>query len=187
MDDLRPVVAHAGNEEELINRYLTVGALFYEEGIYDSALYYLIPVFENTENRLSQIQAAEYLRNVYDSIGELGKADVCARFLADQKKSEGQNKALVSQLEELFKTYMNQKLEQKAEKERQKTIKETVEIIVPIAVVVTLVILIITRIKGRDLLKKQQVEANKVLIEMDKQHEEELRKRQVETEKTLKD
>ena len=145
MDDLRPVVAHAGNEEELINRYLTVGALFYEEGIYDSALYYLIPVFENTENRLSQIQAAEYLRNVYDSIGELGKADVCARFLADQKKSEGQNKALVSQLEDLFQNHMKQKQEQKALQEKKEAVSKTVKIVVPVIVFVCVCIIFIIK------------------------------------------
>ena len=175
LEVLKQIVVKAEDESERLTRYLTIGAIFTEEGMYDSAVFYLESVLENEKDLVSQIQAAEYLRIIYDSIGDNEKLHQCLHFLALQKKPESQNKALVSQLEELFKTYMNQKLEQKAEKERQKTIKETVEIIVPIAVVVTLVILIITRIKGRNLLKKQQVEANKVLIEMDKQHEEEQR------------
>ena len=109
LDELRQVIVSAENETERLNRFLTIGSIFYEDGIYDSALYYLIPVYENTNDRLSQIQAALYLRNVYDSIGEFGNADVYVRFLVDHKKSEGENKALVSKLEDLFKAYMNQK------------------------------------------------------------------------------
>ena len=88
LDELRQVIVSAENETERLNRFLTIGSIFYEDGIYDSALYYLIPVYENTNDRLSQIQAALYLRNVYDSIGEFGNADVYVRFLVDHKKSE---------------------------------------------------------------------------------------------------
>ena len=174
LDELRQIIPFADNEAESLFRYITIGALFYEERIYDSSLYYLIPVFENSDNRLSQIQAAEYLRNVYDSIGEFDKANLYTRFLADHKKSEGDDKALVSKLEDMFETYTSQKQEKQAIEEREKAIKKTMNIIIPIAVIVALIIFIVLKLRSKQLLKKQQEEAKRALEEAGRQHEQEL-------------
>ena len=187
LDELKQIVLLADNETERLYRCMTIGALFFEEGIYDSALYYLIPVFENTDNKLSQIQAAEYLRNVYDSIGEFRKADVCVRFLADNKKSEGENKALVSKLEDLFKEYMDQKQKKEAEEMREMSIKKTIGIIVPIAIMVALFIIVLAKLKSKKLLKEQQEEADRLLGETEQEHEKELRLWQAEADKTLEE
>ena len=174
LDELRQVIVSAENETERLNRFLTIGSIFYEDGIYDSALYYLIPVYENTNDRLSQIQAALYLRNVYDSIGEFGNADVYVRFLVDHKKSEGENKALVSKLEDLFKAYMNQKQKKEAEEAREKSIRETIEIVVFITAFFILAILVVAKQKSKQTLKKQQEETDRVLEETEKKHEKDL-------------
>ena len=187
LDELKQIVLLADNETERLYRCMTIGALFFEEGIYDSALYYLIPVFENTDNKLSQIQAAEYLRNVYDSIGEFRKADVCVRFLADNKKSEGENKALVSKLEDLFKEYMDQKQKKEAEEMREMSIKKTIGIIVPIAIMVALFIIVLAKLKSKKLLKEQQEEADRLLGETEQEHEKELKLWQAEADKTLEE
>jgi tetratricopeptide (TPR) repeat protein len=187
LDELKQIVLLADNETERLYRCMTIGALFFEEGIYDSALYYLIPVFENTDNKLSQIQAAEYLRNVYDSIGEFRKADVCVRFLADNKKSEGENKALVSKLEDLFKEYMDQKQKKEAEEMREMSIKKTIGIIVPIAIVVALSIIVLAKLRSKKLLKEQQEEADRLLGETEQEHEKELKLWQAEADKTLEE
>ena len=187
LDELKQIVLLADNETERLYRCMTIGALFFEEGIYDSALYYLIPVFENTDNKLSQIQAAEYLRNVYDSIGEFRKADVCVRFLADNKKSEGENKALVSKLEDLFKEYMDQKQKKEAEEMREMSIKKTIGIIVPIAIMVALFIIVLAKLRSKKLLKEQQEDADRILEETEQEHEKELRLWQAEADKTLEE
>lgn len=187
LDELKQIVLLADNETERLYRCMTIGALFFEEGIYDSALYYLIPVFENTDNKLSQIQAAEYLRNVYDSIGEFRKADVCVRFLADNKKSEGENKALVSKLEDLFKEYMDQKQKKEAEEMREMSIKKTIGIIVPIAIMVALSIIVLAKLRSKKLLKEQQEEADRLLGETEQEHEKELKLWQAEADKTLEE
>ena len=166
---------------------MTIGVIFAKENMYDSALYYLEPVMENKEDAVSQIQAAECLRIIYDSIGHNDKLDECLRFLAIMKKSEGQNKALVSKLEDMFKTYMNRKQEKQADETRKKSIKKTVGIIVPIAVAVALMILVLAKLRSKKLLKQQQEGADKVLGETEQQHEEELRQRQAEAEKMLED
>ena len=187
LEELRRIIPQCDNETERLLRFMTIGTLFYEEGNYDSSLYYLIPVFENSDNRLSQMQAAEYLRNVYDSIGEFGKADVCVRFLADHKKSEGENKALVSKLEDLFKAYMNQRQKKEAEEAREKSIRETIEIVVFITALSILAILVIAKQKSKQLLKKQQEETDRVLEETEQEHEKELRLWQAVADKTLEE
>ncbi len=187
LEELRRIIPQCDNETERLLRFMTIGTLFYEEGNYDSSLYYLIPVFENSDNRLSQMQAAEYLRNVYDSIGEFEKADVCVRFLADHKKSEGENKALVSKLEDLFKAYMNQRQKKEAEEAREKSIRETIEIVVFITALSILAILVVAKQKSKQLLKKQQEETDRVLEETEQEHEKELRLWQAVADKTLEE
>ena len=72
---LRRILVDADDEEERKTRFLTIGAMFAEEGIYDSAMYYLEPLFENEDDIALKIPAAECLRTIYDSIGDNEKLD----------------------------------------------------------------------------------------------------------------
>ena len=174
LNDIRQLFVLSNNNNELLTRYMTIGAIYSEEGIYDSALRYLEPVFENKDDKISQIQAANYLRFIYDSIGDQEKSNECTRFLADFKKTEGENKAMVSKLEDLFKEYMNQKQKKEAEEMREMSIKKTIGIIVPIAIVAALFIIVFAKLKSKKLLKEQQEEAKRALKEAGRQHEQEL-------------
>ena len=174
MDELRQVVAHSENETELLNRYLTIGSIFFEEGIYDSALYYLLPIYKGSGDKLSQIQAVECLHKVYDNTGEVGKADECLLFLAEHKKSEGENKALVSKLEGLYQDYLHQKQEKQAEEAREKSVKKTASIIVPIAVAVALVVLVLSKLKSRKILREQQEKADRMYGDKERSHQQEM-------------
>ena len=158
---LRQILVDADDEEERKTRFLTIGAMFTEEGIYDSAMYYLEPLFEKEEDIALKIPAAECLRTIYDSIGDNEKLDKCLHFMALQKKSEAQNKALVSQLEDMFKSYTNQKLKNEAERTRKKSIRKTIKVIVPIAVVIALAILVMAKLRSKKLLRQQQEEADR--------------------------
>ena len=184
---LRQILVNADDEEEKKTRFLTIGAMFAEEGMYDSAMYYLEPLFENENDIVLKIPAAECLRNIYESIEDNEKLNKCLRIMALQKKSEAQNKALVSQLEDLFKSYTNQKLKNEAEIAREKSIRKTIEITVPIAVTIALAILIMAKLRSKRLLKEQQVVADKRFGESEQQHEKELRQRQAEAKKMLED
>ena len=126
--NLKNIISQAADESERLTRCLTIGDVYYEEGLFDSAKFYLERVFEKNTDEISQIQAAEYLRYVYDNLGESDKSDTCVHFLADHKKSVGENKALTSKLETMFKTYLNQKQEREAEAAREKAIKKTIGI-----------------------------------------------------------
>jgi len=184
---LKNVVKQADDESERLTRFLTVGDVFFNEGILDSALVYLEPVFENEKDVTSQIQAAECLRIVYDSLGDNEKKNVCVQFLADHKKSEGESKAWTSRLEDMFKTYMDQKQQKEAEEMREMSIKKTIDIIVPIAVVVALSIIVLAKLRSKKLLKEQQEEADRLLGETEQEHEKELRLWQAEADKTLEE
>ena len=187
IQNLKSIAGKSANESERLTRYLTIGDVYYEAGNYDSALFYLERVFENKEDEISQIQAAACLRNVYDSIGEFDKADVCTRFLADHRKPEGKTNALTSQLENMFKTYQNQKQEKESEKEREKSIRKTIGIIVPIALAIALAIIVMAKRRSRKLLLQQQEDADRVLGETKQAHEEELRRLQAETKQRLEE
>ena len=172
LDALRQILTEAADESERLARYIAIGDIFFEEQLYDSALIYLEPLFECNENLIHQVQVANFLRIIYDSLGYADKSDKCMRFLADQKKSEGQNKALVSQLECLYQTYLNQKQEKKAAQEKRNAVLRTVKILIPIALLVAAVIITVIRKKGEMHLINQKIEAKKEMEEKAKQHEE---------------
>jgi tetratricopeptide (TPR) repeat protein len=123
---LYQILALADTEVERLTRFLTIGRIFYEENLYDSALFYIEPVFESDYRLTSRIQAADCLRNIYQNKGDKEKMNEYARFLADHRKPESQNKALVSQLDTMFQDYLGQKQERKIVQKRKDTIRKVV-------------------------------------------------------------
>ena len=187
LDELSTILMQANTENERLNRYFTVGCVYFFDGNYDSALFYFEPVFANKDDVGLQTQAAGYLRVVYDSIGDMEKSNFYMRFLTNQKKSDGENKALVSELEAVYKAYMNQKQKKEAEEARKKSIRETIEIVVFITVFFIFAILVVAKQKSKQLLKKQQEETDRILEETEQEHEKELRLWQAEADKTLEE
>ena len=145
---IRQMITFANSEKEKLTRFMTMGVIFTVEQSFDSAVNYLKPVFENKDNASLQMQAAEHLLVNYDNLGNKEKSDECTRFLANYKKTEGENKAMVSKLEDLFKEYMDQKQQKEAEELREMSIKRTVGIIVPIAIVVAFSIIVLQKLKS---------------------------------------
>lgn len=186
LDELSTILMQANTENERLNRYLTIGSVYFFDGNYDSALFYLEPVFENQEAGL-QDEAANYMYIIYNKQGDRKQADSLMHFLASRKKSEGENKALVSKLEDIFKTYIHQKQKKEAEEAREKSIRETIEIVVFITALSILAILVVAKQKSKQLLKKQQEETDRVLEETEQEHEKELRLWQAVADKTLEE
>ena len=153
---IRRVLVYASGEKEKLTRFLTLGGIFTVEESFDSALYYLEPVFENQYNVSLKIQAAEYLLINYDHLGDKEKSDECIHFLSSHKKTEGETKALVSKLEDLFKNYMDKTQKKEAEAERRRFVRKTVRIAMPVAIMLVLAIIILAKLKSKKLLKEQQ-------------------------------
>jgi tetratricopeptide (TPR) repeat protein len=184
---LKQMAILAADDDERLTRYVVIGDIFFEENNYDSALLYLEPVLENKRNRFLQIRVANYLRIIYDSLGNKEKSNECMHYLALHNETGAENSALASQLSELYKMYLTQKQEKKAEKKREAAVKKAIEIVVPIAVALALTIIVAAKVRSKKLLKKQQEDADRILGETEQQHKEELRQRQTEAERMLED
>ena len=183
---IKKMLDYANSEKETLTRLLTIGGIFTVEQSFDSAIYYLEPVFENKDDVSLQIRAAEYLLIDYDHLGDKAKADECMRFLANHKKTDGETKALVSELEAMFKNYQNQKQERQVEIEREKAMKKALGIIIPIIIVV-LVVYFVLILRNKKQLKKQQEEADRMLGETEQEHEKERKQWQLEAQKALEE
>jgi tetratricopeptide (TPR) repeat protein len=187
LEHLKQMAVLAADEDERLTRYIVIGNIFFEEGMYDSALLYLEPVLENKRNRFLQIRVANYLRIIYDSLGNREKSNECMSYLALHNEAGAENSVLVSQLSDLYKMYLTQKQEKEAEKKRETAVKKAIEIVIPIAVALALAIIVTAKVRSKKLLKKQREEADRMLGETEQQHKEELRQRQTEAEKMLED
>ena len=170
LNTLKRTLFNAKGEKEKMSRFLAIGAIFMEEGAYDSAVRYFEPVFYNETEVTVKIRIAESLRVIYDSIKNQEKLNECMRFLVEQKKPEGENKAFISRLEDMYQNYLVQKKEKQAVAERGKAVKRTMVITIPIAVVMALSFFVWARVKNKRLLNKQQVEAEKMLEEREVRH-----------------
>ena len=186
IEELKRMVGQASDGNEKYTRFLTIGDIYYEEGQYDSARCYLELVFEKNEDLASKIQAAEFLRTIYDTTENKEKSNRYVLFLANHKKLEAEDKAFVSELNKLFQNYLDKKKEIQVEKERKSAVLKVVKIIVPLAVILALLIIVIAKLKRGRLLKKQQTEADRLLEEKEIQHEKEMRQQQKNAEKHLK-
>ncbi|MBR4468893.1 MAG: hypothetical protein IKS53_05600 [Bacteroidales bacterium] len=186
LDIIKRVLSKADADNERLNRYLTIGGIYYSEGIFDSALIYLEPVFKNREVGL-QDQAANYLYIVYDKQGNKELSDSLLHYVTSRKKLVGENKALVSKLEDMFKIHSNQKQKRQAEAEREESVKRVKRIIIPSAGMVLFVVVFVLILRNKKLLKKQQDKADRVLWEAEHAHEKELRQWQTEADKTLEE
>ena len=183
---IKKMLDYANSEKETLTRLLTIGGIFTVEQSFDSAIYYLEPVFENKNDVSLQIRAAEYLLVDYDHLGDKAKSDECMRFLANHKKTDGETKALVSELEAMFKDYQDQKYVRQVEIEREKAMKKAMGIIIPIIVVV-LVVYFVLILRNKKQLKKQQEEADRMLGETEQEHEKERKQWQLEAQKALEE
>ena len=158
---LRQVLNQTDDWEEKLTRYLSLGDIFFEAGEYDSSMLYLKDVFNNRQDEVSRIQAAEYLRIIYDSLGEQNQLEECIRFLAEHKKSNGQGKSQVSQLQDLFHNYLVQKQQIIVNQEKKAIVLKVVFVIVPVAFGVCIFLLIMVR------RNKKRLENQRLVFQME--------------------
>ena len=157
MDCLKFVLSLAQDEEERLTRYLTIGDLYYEERMFDSAMKYLQPVFEADKDLVSSIQAAEYLKNIYQTKGDREKVQRYTTFLSEHTMESFDNMALVTRLDELFNKHLSEQQLRETTKEKKRAVVKTIKIVVLVAmlVVTPLVLLIIWSKKRRKTLQEE--------------------------------
>ena len=170
LDQLKQMATLAEDDDERLTRYMVIGNIFFEEGMYDSALLYLEPVLENKRNRFLQIRVANYLRIIYDSLGNKEKSNECLHYLALHNEKGAENSAMVSQLSEIYKTYKSRKQEKEAVAKREVAVKKVLGIVIPMAVILALAIIVMAKWRSKKLLKEQREESDRVLGEKEQQH-----------------
>jgi tetratricopeptide (TPR) repeat protein len=177
IETLRGVLRQAEDESECLTRYLTIGTIFYKEGMYDSALFYLEPIMDNKEDKRLRMDAAEQLRVIYEHLGNVEKSEECMRYIALHNEPAAEDKALVSKLEDMFKAYTDRKQEKETEKARKKAVKKAVGIIIPVAIVVALVIIVLAKLRSKQLLRNKEKRHQKELEAKEAKTREELAER----------
>ena len=106
VNGLRRMAVQTTDEEEKLNRYLTIGCIYSEEVQYDSALVYLSPVFEDMEDAARQRIAARYLYEIFQNQGDTVKAAQFSMYITGNTTSEGESNKQVSQLNELLQQHL---------------------------------------------------------------------------------
>ena len=118
IQDLKCMMAQAADESERLTRYLTIGAIYMDKGLNDSALKYLTPVFMYKDDDISVKKAARCLREIYQSKGDTEKAAQFAMYQAENESLESESNALASRLNDMFQSHIEWEKE-KAETERK--------------------------------------------------------------------
>ena len=166
LSTLLRMVRLADDEEEQLTRFFTIGSIFFEEKKYDSALRYLEPVFQHTNDVVTRVKAADFIRTINDKVGIGENPDEYVRFSAVNKKSNGENNAEVMQLNKQFKEYKDKQLDRQiaAEKtkERKRAMARTVETVVPISLAITLLVVFLIRKRHQKNLSEQEATAKRL-------------------------
>jgi tetratricopeptide (TPR) repeat protein len=161
-DALAPVdalkrIASVGNEFEKCDRYLGIGYIYKLDKQYDSAIVYLNRVFEEAPSLFLRTQSADYLREIYEEVGDSERAGEFARFVAQNTPPEFGTKADEWRFTSLFQEYLQQKQENARLREAKQARGRIVKTIVPLLAL--LAVLAVWLLLNRK--RHQRIEAEK--------------------------
>jgi len=153
LKQLGQVINLAESEDELLTRYYTIGSLYFEEKIYDSAVIYLNLVYDKERNSgnsgIKKLQAAEYLREIYRNQGDTITANRFSNILADNTMKEYNQKAKMSNVNELYQQHLKHQENKKFQREKHIAKKRTALTTIPIALLLVVTVFIVMRKLGK--------------------------------------
>ena len=149
LDSLKLMANKADNYDEKLTRYLTIGYIYYEEIRYDSALIYLEKVYNDNDDLLSKMQAAEYLREIYRNQGDTITSNRLSKVLADNTMKEYNQKAKTSNVNELYQQHLKHQENKKFQREKHIAKKRTALTTIPIALLLVVTVFIVMRKLGK--------------------------------------
>ena len=170
LDSLKSMVAQAENETERLNRYRTIGGVYYGFEQYDSAKFYLMPVLEKDPN--GAMLAAKYLKDIALKEGDTVKANEYALILANKGASAAESQAQVSKLNDIFQNYLQEKQEAASLRERREAVRLTLMVLVPLLVAIGLAVALVMQRRHKKRLAVQEAEASQRLSEASQRHDE---------------
>ena len=165
LDSLKRMASQAANEDERLGRFVGIGSIYQDMGQYDSAKVYLEPVLGKYGKRGKV--AARLLRDIAMIEGDTVKANQYAQFLIEDVTSAANSQARVSQLNDLFQNYLQEKQEKALALERLKAQRRNLWIggTVALLAIVGLAVAIVTRRSHKKRLAAQEAEAQRRLDE----------------------
>ena len=125
-------IAMVGNEFEQSDRYLGIGYIYKLDGQYDSAIVYLNQVFDGAPSLFLRTQSADYLREIYEELGDSEHAGEYARFVAQNTPPEFGTKADEWRFTSLFQEYLQQKQENARLQEARQTRSRMLKVVLPL-------------------------------------------------------
>ena len=156
LDSLKVMTTKTENYDEKLTRYLTIGYIFYEGKRYDSALIYLKKVYNYNNDYLSKMQAAEYLREIYQNQGDTIKSNLFSKILADNAMKEYNQKAKTSNINELYQQHLKHQENKKYLRDKNIAKKHIVLTTIPIALLLVVIVFLITRKWGKKHIAKHK-------------------------------
>ena len=136
LERMYQLIPQSANQNEYLSRSLTIGEIYYQEKMYDSAYAFLNRVFYGDSNLSSRKQAAEWLVDICKAQGRDNEILDYASFLVPFA-NQGENQSEIkSQLTELYKTFDRNRLERQHYKQTIKYAKLTLEVISGMLVVI---------------------------------------------------
>ena len=169
LDSLKSMAAQAENEMERLNRFLTIGNIYQAIEQYDSAKAYLTPVFESEYNYSYTKLAAAVLHIIALDEGDTLKVSQYAQILVEEATSTSNKQLRVSQLNNLFQTYLQEKQEIASLRERKKAVRTTLVVVLPFVVVLAAVVVILMRRRNKIRMAAREAEAQRRLSEASQQ------------------
>lgn len=149
LDTLRCLLTKANNYKEKLTRHLTIGYIFYEEKHYDSAMVYLEKVYDDNDDFLSKMQAAECLRDIFLYKGDTIKSNRFSEVLANNAMKEYNIKAKTSTANEWYQQHLKNIANKNFIKEKSAARRRTAIIILSISVLLVVIVFFITRKWGK--------------------------------------
>ena len=154
---LHQLLSKSETDSEKQARCLSIGELYYDNKLYDSAKVYLESVYYGNTSVNSKKQAAEWLVDICKETGKESEVLVYASYLVPLSNLEENDKSEIkSQLAELYKGFGQQKLNHLHQLEKKKNLKWAMTAFVCLLVVLmTVVILNHYNKTSKQLLKSQ--------------------------------
>ena len=133
------ILNHADNVDEYLARCFAIGGIYYREQLFDSAWVYLNRVYENTESMASKKQSAEWLVDLCKVQGRDTEINEFANFLVPFANLEENQSAIKSQLTEMYKVFVQEKLENENEKRIKENTKRTIVVVEGLSLIIIVI------------------------------------------------
>lgn len=134
----------------------TIGWVYFEEKQYDSALAYLQPVFDNSTDEKQQMQTAQTLSQIYETLGDSANMNKYSRFFTQNVTLEQETLPQKVEYERLFNDYIQRREELIAQQEKQKTIRTTLAVVLPMAVVAVVLSIVAMKRRGKKQMEQER-------------------------------